>query len=160
MVDVSRISVTSDGWSSITGDSYMSLTAHFITSNWEIRSACLKTQYHPESHTAANLAKFFTDSFHEYGLRTGNIVSITTDSAANMIAALLILPFLSTQVYLYLLIYNLLPLYKTNNEVHLQFYSLCNCYRPLHNQVFNCSIMGNNLFVSFKGSCEFLVWDI
>lgn len=65
----------------------MSLTAHYIDSDWNLVSRCLKTQYHPEAHTAANLANFFKESLHEYGLKTGDVVTITTDSAANMIAA-------------------------------------------------------------------------
>lgn len=65
----------------------MSLTAHFIDDDWILRTKCLKTQYHPESHTAENLAEFIKCGMHEYGLRLGNIVTVTTDSAANMIAA-------------------------------------------------------------------------
>ena len=65
----------------------MSLTAHFIDDDWELVSRCLKTEYHPESHTYDNLAEFITSGIHEFGLRLGNIVTVTTDSAANMIAA-------------------------------------------------------------------------
>ena len=83
----SRISVTSDGWTSLTGDPYMSLTAHFVTPDFRLLTACLKTQYHPESHTAENIASFLEESIQEYGLRKGNIASMATDSAANMVAA-------------------------------------------------------------------------
>ena len=81
------MSITSDGWSSITGDSYMSLTAHYIDHDWCLHTSCLKTQYHPESHTATNISNFLLESLAEYGLRRGNITAITTDSAANMVAA-------------------------------------------------------------------------
>lgn len=82
-----RLSITSDGWSSVAKDSYMSLTAHYIDQEWNLVSRCLKTQYHPESHTAINLANFFQEALKEYGLKTGFVVTITTDSAPNMIAA-------------------------------------------------------------------------
>ena len=65
----------------------MSLTAHYIDKEWNLVARCLKTQYHPEAHTAENLATFFQDGLSEYGLKTGYVVSMTTDSAANMVAA-------------------------------------------------------------------------
>lgn len=65
----------------------MSLTAHYIDGEWSLRTACLKTQYHPESHTAENISNFLLESIAEYGLRRVDIASITTDSAANMVAA-------------------------------------------------------------------------
>lgn len=65
----------------------MSLTAHYISRDWTLRTACLKTQYHPESHTANNISNFLIESLKEYGLTRGNIAAITTDSAANMVAA-------------------------------------------------------------------------
>ena len=82
-----RISVTTDGWTSITGDPYLSLTAHFITTDWHLTTRCLFTMYSPESHTADHISNFVKEGVHEYGLRIGNVVSITTDSAANMVAA-------------------------------------------------------------------------
>ena len=84
---ICRVSLTSDGWSSVSKDSYMSLTAHYIDNEWNLVARTLKTQYHPESHTAVNLANFFKQGLHEYGLTTGTVVTMTTDSAANMVAA-------------------------------------------------------------------------
>ena len=84
----SRVSLTTDGWSSVAGDPYLSLTAHYIDENWKLQMKCLKTEYHPESHTAINVANFIRGAIDDYGLRLGNIVSITTDNAANMVAAI------------------------------------------------------------------------
>ena len=80
------MSLTSDGWTSITGDPYLSLTAHYITNGWMLKTKCLAAMYAPESYTADYLANFIRERLKEYQLRTGNVVSITTDSAANMIA--------------------------------------------------------------------------
>ena len=77
-----RISVTTDRWTSINSDAYLSLTAHYITEDWALVTKCLCTHYAPD-----NIASFVKDMVHKYGLRMGNIVSITTDSAANVIAA-------------------------------------------------------------------------
>ena len=65
----------------------MSVSAHFVDDEWKLQTKCLKTQYHPESHTSDNIRDFIHDSLAEYGLRSGNVVTITTDSAANMVAA-------------------------------------------------------------------------
>jgi len=65
----------------------MSLTAHFIDDQWQLQTRCLKTEYHPASHTADNIADFIAESLKDYGLKKGNVVSITTDSAASMVAA-------------------------------------------------------------------------
>ena len=87
MFKIYRISVTSDGWTSLTGDPYLSLTAHFITKDWHLTTKCMTTMYAPESHTAEYISDFVKETLGDYGLRTGNVVSITTDSAANMVAA-------------------------------------------------------------------------
>lgn len=82
-----RLSLTSDGWSSLAKDSYVSLTAHYIDNDWNLVTRCLKTQYHPEAHTAENLADFYKDALSEFGLKTGYVVTLTTDSATNMVAS-------------------------------------------------------------------------
>jgi hypothetical protein len=65
----------------------MSLTAHFITDDWVLVTRCLATQYYPDRHTAVNISDFIKDGLSEYGMRIGNVVTVTTDSAANMVAA-------------------------------------------------------------------------
>ena len=65
----------------------MSLTAHFIEEDWNLTTKCLATQYSPERHTAMNISDFIKESLKEYGMRLGNVVTLTSDSAANMVAA-------------------------------------------------------------------------
>lgn len=65
----------------------MSLTAHFIDEDWKLTTRCLKTEYYPESHTAVNVSEFLKAGLQEYGMRLGNVTAVTTDNAANMIAA-------------------------------------------------------------------------
>ena len=43
-------SATTDMWSSINGDPYMSYTIHYITEEWELQSTALGTLYFPEDH--------------------------------------------------------------------------------------------------------------
>ena len=81
------ISCTTDGWSSLAKDPYMSLTVHYIDKDWQLESKCIATTYLPESHTADNIVNFLNETLTEYRIEKSKIVSITTDSAANMICA-------------------------------------------------------------------------
>ena len=56
-----HVSITTDLWSSIAQDSYLSLTAHFIISNHERQQACLRAVPFDGSHT---------DCFYDYKLPT------------------------------------------------------------------------------------------
>lgn len=80
-------SCTMDGWSSIAGDPYLSLTIHYINAEWQLVAKCLSTMYVPQSHTGDTLSDFVKETLDEYGLNKRDMAYITTDSAANNIAA-------------------------------------------------------------------------
>ena len=48
---VSYTVLTSDIWTSLATQLYISATAHFITSEWELSSCVLQTLHFPDSHT-------------------------------------------------------------------------------------------------------------
>lgn len=83
---IPSFSITTDGWSSVAHDSYVSLTTHYIDDSWVLRSRCLETMYAPESHTADNLAQFLRNGLREFDLTLDQVTTLTTDSAANMVA--------------------------------------------------------------------------
>ena len=85
--DCGSISLTTDAWSSNTMDPYLSLTAHFISPTWKLRTYCLRTIYMPESHTGENLAAMIRTILREYDITLDRVVSITTDSGRNMVKA-------------------------------------------------------------------------
>lgn len=87
----SGISCTTDGWSSITTDPYLSLTVHFLTPSYVLRSYCLRTIYLPESHTAENVAAMLRSVLAEYDLHIQDVTTFTTDNGANMKAAIRVL---------------------------------------------------------------------
>ncbi|KAJ8349334.1 hypothetical protein SKAU_G00244640 [Synaphobranchus kaupii] len=45
---------------------YMSLTAHFIDSEWKLVLKCLTTSFHPENHSADNLAAVLQEQLQEW----------------------------------------------------------------------------------------------
>lgn len=53
----SRICLTSDAWTSIVTDGYLSLTAHFIDSNWELQKRIINFSEMPPPHTGVALAE-------------------------------------------------------------------------------------------------------
>ncbi len=61
-------STTTDMWSSVTMTPFISLTVHFITKEWKLKSRCLQTSVTPESHTAENLSENLRSAFQDWGL--------------------------------------------------------------------------------------------
>jgi hypothetical protein len=50
------MAITHDGWSSCATESYSTVTGHFITSDWELRSVVLHTAHVQGSHTSEKIA--------------------------------------------------------------------------------------------------------
>lgn len=84
---ISYFSCTMDGWTSIAGDPYLSLTIHYIDHEWTLHTKCLSTMYMPNSHTGDALCSFTVEGLAEFSLYSGKMAFMTTDSAANNVAA-------------------------------------------------------------------------
>ena len=84
----SAISVgyTTDIWSSIATESYITLTPHFITSNFEQKSFILATRKMPERHTGVHIEEDVLQLLSEWNLEkaSGTSIPMTTDNASNM----------------------------------------------------------------------------
>ncbi|XP_010772682.1 zinc finger BED domain-containing protein 1-like [Notothenia coriiceps] len=85
--DVQHFATTTDLWSSRTMEPYMSLTVHFITSDFTMKSRCLKTAFFPVDHTGDEIAVGLMESLHSWSLDPKRMVCITTDSGSNIIKA-------------------------------------------------------------------------
>lgn len=84
--DLAMFSFTTDLWSSITMEPYMSLTMHFIDDNFQLHKYCLETKYIPDTHTGVNLAMALSELLASWELTVkDDLMVITTDSASNMI---------------------------------------------------------------------------
>jgi hypothetical protein len=88
MKDIQFYSATTDMWSSTNMTPYISLTIHFITSDWTLHSKCLETRYVPDNHTADILGENLKSALAEWGLDEHKLVCITTDNGANIVAAI------------------------------------------------------------------------
>lgn len=86
MCKARRVAITSDAWTSVATESYVTITAHYISEDWKIVSHVLQTRAVYESHTGAHMARLLLDVVEEWQLTDKSVV-LVTDNAANMISA-------------------------------------------------------------------------
>lgn len=81
------MSITTDGWTSVTNESFYAVTAHYIGSEGILTSTLLQCERFPDCrHNAANIADYLKKTFEKWDI-SSKIVAITTDNAAVMVAA-------------------------------------------------------------------------
>jgi len=86
--EANYVSLTSDTWISLSMQSYISSTAHFITNNWELHSCVLWTFYFPESHTGELIADKLKEICVYFSLPLEKVVAVVHDLGCNMRASL------------------------------------------------------------------------
>ncbi|XP_054470282.1 E3 SUMO-protein ligase ZBED1-like [Anoplopoma fimbria] len=84
---VDFFSATTDMWSSVNMTPYMSLTVHYLTTDWTLKSRCLETVFMPLNHTSDNIAEALRSAFDEWSLDEKKLACVTTDNGANIVAA-------------------------------------------------------------------------
>ena len=68
LLQISHVALTSDLWTSRTKESYLTITCHFVTSTWELKSLVLETFGFEKDHTAENIAASFQKTAEEWGI--------------------------------------------------------------------------------------------
>ncbi|KAG0429922.1 hypothetical protein HPB47_023163 [Ixodes persulcatus] len=79
--------LTTDGWTSRTGDSYISMMCHLLDAHFQSRNYNLACRHMPEGHTSENLKSLLLDLATEWGLPQDIPVFIVTDNARNFLSA-------------------------------------------------------------------------
>jgi len=51
------LSITTDIWTNMATESYITITAHYIDNSWELQAYVLETLPFPEQHTGVNIAE-------------------------------------------------------------------------------------------------------
>ncbi|CAL4069097.1 unnamed protein product [Meganyctiphanes norvegica] len=82
-----RHSVTTDGWTSLANESYISLTCHYINDEFKLESLVLQTKHMPQSHTAENLLSELETMIKFWNLDTNKKPCFLTDNAKNICKA-------------------------------------------------------------------------
>ena len=84
MQEVGGLSITADLWCSMANDAYLSLTAHFITDEWAMRSICLGTIPVSDRHTGVNIVSWIEDKLAEFSIDPVRVVGFVHDSGSNI----------------------------------------------------------------------------
>ncbi|KAJ8375608.1 hypothetical protein SKAU_G00061880 [Synaphobranchus kaupii] len=80
-----NIAITSDSWTALTTESYLTITCYFVAEG-KMVSAVLQTRAMEERHTAENLAEHLKAATQEWGL-VGKVIACVHDNATNMVVA-------------------------------------------------------------------------
>lgn len=86
--NVKHCTITSDCWTSRANECYITVTCHFITSDFELRNAVLATEklIDERTHSSENIANTMRTVLEEWGV-LGKVTALVTDNAKNMIKA-------------------------------------------------------------------------
>ncbi|MGH0146677.1 UNVERIFIED_CONTAM: hypothetical protein FKN15_039620 [Acipenser sinensis] len=82
-----KIALTSDIWTSLAIEAYMSVTAHFITKDWQFKTINLATNPLAERHTGENIVTWIEEVLNKFELEASCISALVYDNGANMVAA-------------------------------------------------------------------------
>ncbi|KAI2645902.1 E3 SUMO-protein ligase ZBED1 [Labeo rohita] len=81
-----RVALTTDSWTSCSTESYVTITAHLISMNWQMQSFVLQTRTLNEAHTGKNIGELLRDACSEWTIADKS-PALVTDNARNMIVA-------------------------------------------------------------------------
>jgi hypothetical protein len=88
----SKITLTTDAWTSIATEAYLGVTCHYINDNWEMVSFVLCTKPLVDRHTAENIARWIEKVAEKFDFSLlDDVQAIVHDNAANVVKALRIL---------------------------------------------------------------------
>ena len=82
-----KLTLTTDGWSSLATESSVTDTAHFIDEDWEMRNVVLDTSELQTAHTAGNVSTCIDSILRQYHVERESVLAITTDNATNYVNA-------------------------------------------------------------------------
>jgi len=79
-----EFAITADHWTSIANDNYLGVTAHFIDSDWILRSPMLLCEKHEERQRGQDIIESIERAMDEFNLQKDLCQAWVTDTAANM----------------------------------------------------------------------------
>ncbi|XP_035981373.1 zinc finger BED domain-containing protein 1-like [Fundulus heteroclitus] len=83
---VTAVALTTDCWTALTTESYITVTCHYTDENWLLKSAILITTSMSDRHTADNLAEKLNYIVETWGL-SGRVTACVHDNARNIVQA-------------------------------------------------------------------------
>lgn len=86
LMNAERVAITTDGWTSCTTESYVTVTCHHIDNDWQMKNYVLQTRVLNDAHTGVNLGTVLTEACEEWNIGDKK-PALVTDNASNMIVA-------------------------------------------------------------------------
>lgn len=87
MKDVQSVCLTTDCWTSSTNESYLGLTAHYITDDYSLNSVLLECKNNTASSSAENLAREIKQIINKFELQD-KVLIVISDNGANVKSAI------------------------------------------------------------------------
>ena len=82
------VTLTTDMWTSHAGNGYFSLTAHYITSDFEMKHSSLQCHHMPGTHDHSHIAEAISTSTGEWCIDLErDVTAFTTDNGSNIVKA-------------------------------------------------------------------------
>ncbi|XP_076361643.1 E3 SUMO-protein ligase ZBED1-like [Tachypleus tridentatus] len=78
------IAMMSDLWTSQATEAYITVTGHYLDSNWTLHNVVLTTREVTDRHTGENLANELRSITSEFHIPLNKITALITDNASNM----------------------------------------------------------------------------
>ena len=85
--DVPKLAITSDGWTSLSQDHYLTVTVHY-TIEGILKQKVLHTRAVYKSQTGEVVAEEISDILEDFAKEPSKIVAVTVDNAGNMYVAM------------------------------------------------------------------------
>ena len=79
------VAFTTDMWTSVARRGYITVTAHYLTDEWELLAKSIATRAVDDRHTGATIADVVIGLKNEFKIVT--VKALVTDNAANMVSA-------------------------------------------------------------------------
>lgn len=93
-----KVALTCDAWTLTAVDSYVTVTAHYLTEDWQLLSHVLQTRTVHKGHTGTNIADLLQNAAQEWGIADKNLVVVTND-ASNMSVAIQLVGYLHVKCF-------------------------------------------------------------
>lgn len=88
--EASSVALSTDIWTSMATEAYITVTAHYISTNWELFSFVLETKSFPERHSGKAISEKLIEIAENFAL-SRKVSTVVHDQAANMELSLEIL---------------------------------------------------------------------
>ncbi|XP_054288071.1 E3 SUMO-protein ligase ZBED1-like [Macrosteles quadrilineatus] len=93
LTNVMSLSFTADLWTSRSNDPFIAVTLHYVSNEFKMKRFCLGNEYLPGEHDGPKLAEKIKQIAAEWGIQDDTVpIFSVTDNAANMVAAMRLLP--------------------------------------------------------------------